>query len=113
MANNPYFDQPSAQPQPRMFNTPLARVVWTLVPALTLGLAAAVPFAVAAVKGVIKPWLASLYAFAEIAVFSIVSASTPNDYGGSPIPGFLMTLLIMTATTHTMLLDHKKISIGR
>ncbi|MEV0322672.1 hypothetical protein ACIBKX_33460 [Streptomyces sp. NPDC050658] len=113
MAGDFSFKQRSTRTRPRMFNTPLARVIWTLVPALTIGLAAALPFVVAAVKGVVKPWLASVYVVAEIAVFVIAGATTPNEYGSSPLPGFLMALFIITATAHTMLLDNERASFGR
>ncbi|MFE9687787.1 hypothetical protein [Streptomyces sp. NPDC006285] len=96
-----------------MFNTTLAKVIWILVPIITIGLAAAVPFVVAAVKSVIKPWLAAAYVITEIAVFSVAIAISPNPDDGSPVPGFLMVLLITMAATHTALLDNDKISVGK
>ncbi|WP_326787870.1 hypothetical protein [Streptomyces sp. NBC_00151] len=110
---NPYFNQPLAPARPRMFGTTLAKVIWILVPILSAGLAAAVPFVVAAVKGVVKPWLAAAYAVGEIAVFSIAFAISPNPDDKSPVPGFLLVLLIVTAATHTALLDNDKVSVGK
>ncbi|MGW9058880.1 hypothetical protein [Streptomyces sp. NPDC055733] len=110
---SPYINAPLTPARPRMYATTLAKVIWTLVPILTLGLAAAVPFVVAATKGVVKPWLAGVYIVAEIAVFSAAIAISPDPDSSSPVPGFLMTLLIITAATHAALLDNDKISIGK
>jgi hypothetical protein len=96
-----------------MFGSTLAKVVWTLVPIVTAGLAAAVPFVVAAVKGVVKPWLAGVYIVGEIAIFSVAFAISPDPNDTSPVPGFLMVLLIITAATHTALLDNDKINVGK
>ncbi|MFF9153848.1 hypothetical protein ACF1AB_16645 [Streptomyces sp. NPDC014846] len=113
MATNPYLTAPLTPARPRMFNSTVAKVIWTLVPILSLGLAAAVPFVVAAVKGVVKPWLAVTYVVGEIAVFIAALAISPTGKGDSPVPGFLLTLLIITAATHTALLDNEKITIGK
>lgn len=113
MASNPYFNTPLASTRPRMFATPKAKVIWTLVPILSAGLAAAVPFVVAAVKGVVKPWLAGAYIVGEIAIFSIAFAISPDPKDTSPVPGFLMVLLIITAATHTALLDNERITVGK
>ncbi|NEC92188.1 hypothetical protein [Streptomyces sp. SID12501] len=113
MASSPYFNQPLAPARPRMFNTTIAKVIWTIVPVVTLGLCAAVPFVVAAVKGVVKPWLAITYVVGEIAIIGIAMAIDPSGDGGSPIAGFLLLILIITAATHTALLDNDKISIGK
>ncbi|MCW8378328.1 hypothetical protein [Streptomyces justiciae] len=113
MASNPYFNQPLTPTRPRMFNSTIAKVMWTMVPIVTLGLAAAVPFVVAAVKGVVKPWLAVVYVAGEVAVFSIAISISPDPDSTSPVPGFLMVLLIITAATHTALLDNDKISVGK
>jgi hypothetical protein len=113
MASNPYFNQPLAPARPRMFNSTPAKVIWILVPIVTLGLAAAVPFVVAAVKGVVKPWLAVTYAAGEIAVFLIAFLISPDADDTSPLPGFLMVLLIITSATHTALLDNDKITVGK
>ncbi|MEU3851752.1 hypothetical protein [Streptomyces sp. NPDC029554] len=110
---SPYINQPYTPARPRMFNTTLAKVIWTLVPILSAGLAAAVPFVVAAVKGVVKPWLAGVYIVGEIAIFSIAFAISPNPDDTSPVPGFLMVLLIIAAATHTALLDNEKITVGK
>ncbi|MGW1591780.1 hypothetical protein [Streptomyces sp. NPDC002386] len=113
MATNPYFNQPLAPVRPRMFRSVIAKIVWTLVPIVSAGLAAAVPFVVAAVKGVVKPWLAITYVIGEIAVFSAAFAISPDPKDDSPVPGFLMVLLIITAATHTALLDNEKITVGK
>ncbi|MEU6597896.1 hypothetical protein [Streptomyces flaveolus] len=110
---SPYITQPIVPNRPRMFATTLAKVIWTLVPIITAGLAAAVPFVVAAVKGVIRPWLAVTYVIGEIAAFSIAFAISPDPDDTSPVPGFLLALLIITAATHTALLDNEKINIGK
>jgi hypothetical protein len=96
-----------------MYASTLAKVIWTLVPIVTVGLAAAVPFVVAAVKGVVKPWLAIGYVVLEIAVYSVALAISPDGSGSNPVPGFLLVLLIITAATHTALLDNEKITVGK
>ncbi|MEU9214044.1 transposase [Streptomyces sp. NPDC048415] len=113
MASNPYFNQPLTPARPRMFDTARAKVIWILVPIVSAGLAAAVPFVVAAVKGVVKPWLAVTYAVGEIAIFGTAIAISPDPNDPNPVPGFLMVMLIITAATHTALLDNDKISIGK
>lgn len=111
---SPYINAPLNPPiRPRMYASTIAKVVWTLVPIVTVGLAAAVPFVVAAVKGVVKPWLAVTYVVGEIAVFSVAFAISPNPDDTSPVPGFLMVLLVITAATHTALLDNDRISVGK
>jgi hypothetical protein len=112
---SPYINAPLNPPaRPRMFNTTIAKVIWTLVPIVTIGLAAAVPFVVAAVKGVVKPWLAITYVAGEIAIFLLALVISPNEGdAGSPFAGFLMIILMITAATHTALLDNEKINIGK
>ncbi|MEW1994129.1 hypothetical protein ACFWFH_10875 [Streptomyces coelicoflavus] len=110
---SPYINAPLTPARPRMYASSLAKVVWTLVPIVTLGLAAAVPFVVAAVKGVVKPWLAGVYIVGEVAVFSVAIAISPDADDTNPVPGFLMVLLIITAATHTALLDNDRIGIGK
>ncbi|MFJ8192802.1 hypothetical protein ACIQ8D_24025 [Streptomyces sp. NPDC096094] len=110
---SPYINQPYTPARPRMYASTIAKVIWTLVPIVTAGLAAAVPFVVAAVKGVVKPWLAITYVVGEIAIFSVAFAISPDPDSTSPVPGFLMVLLIITAATHAALLDNDKISIGK
>ncbi|OWA11554.1 hypothetical protein B9W62_05575 [Streptomyces sp. CS113] len=109
---SPYINAPLTPTRPRIYTSILAKVVWTLVPIVTLGLAAAVPFVVAAVKGVVKPWLAGVYIVGD-AVFSAAMAISPGADDTNPVPGFLMVLLIITAATHTALLDNERISIGK
>ncbi|MFJ3339403.1 hypothetical protein [Streptomyces sp. NPDC086766] len=59
-----------------------------------------------------KPWLAITYVVGEIAVFSVAFAISPNTKDDSPVPGFLMVLLLITAAMHTALLDNEKITVG-
>ncbi|MDN3244124.1 hypothetical protein [Streptomyces sp. ZSW22] len=110
---SPYINQPYTPARPRMYATTLAKIVWTLVPIVTLGLAAAVPFVVAAVKSVVKPWLAITYIVGEIAIVATALALDPQGDDGNPIAGFLLILLIITAATHAALLDNDKIAIGK
>jgi hypothetical protein len=113
MATNPYFNQPLTPARPRMFNTTIAKVIWTLVPLVTIGFAAAVPFVVAAVKGVIKPWLAAAYVAAEVVVLVLAVALDPQGNDANPVGGLLLILLMITAATHTALLDNDKITVGK
>ncbi|SFY52083.1 hypothetical protein [Streptomyces sp. F-1] len=113
MATNPYFTTPITPTRPRMYNTTIAKVIWTLVPIVTAGLAGAVPFVVAAVKGVVKPWLAVVYVVVEIAVYSVAISISPSANDDNPWPGFLMILWIITAATHTSLLDNEKVNVGK
>ncbi|CAM5319187.1 hypothetical protein [Streptomyces chartreusis] len=113
MSDSPYFNQPLTPTQPRMFNSTLAKVIWILVPIVTVGLAAAVPFVVATVKGVVKPWLAITYVVLELAIFGGSLALDPKADSGNPLPGFLIVVLIIAAATHTALLDNEKIKIGK
>ncbi|MBL1100867.1 hypothetical protein [Streptomyces coffeae] len=96
--------------RPRMFNTRTAQVLWTLLPILTVAFAAAVPFVAAAVKGVVKPWIAGVYICAEIAVFGVVLGVAD---GKSPVPGFLLVLFITVAATHTSLMDSERVTVGK
>ncbi|MGW5610139.1 hypothetical protein ACWEWI_29450 [Streptomyces sp. NPDC003753] len=108
---NPYINAPITPTRPRMFGSALARVIWTLVPIVSLSLLAAVPFVVAAVKGVIKPWLAIVYVVAEIAILVFSTAVSGNDPHNWT--GLLLILLIIVSATHTALLDSDKIRIGK
>jgi hypothetical protein len=42
-----------------------------------------------------------------------MAISPTGDDANSPFAGFLMIILIITAATHTALLDNEKISIGK
>lgn len=113
---NPYQPQPSPfvtgslpAARPRMFNSTLSKVIWVLVPIITISIGAAVPFVVAAVKGVIKPWLAVVYVAAEVLILGI---STALD-GESSFVGMLMIFLIVASATHTSLLDNDRLNIGK
>ncbi|WP_329214824.1 hypothetical protein OG352_05270 [Streptomyces sp. NBC_01485] len=108
---NPYVNAPITPPRPRMFGSTLARVVWTLVPVLSLGLLAAVPLVAAAVKGVIKPWLAGVYVAVEVAVLIFATAVSGND--PQNWTGLLLVLLLLISATHTALLDSERIRIGK
>lgn len=110
---SPYINQPYTPARPRMFNNTLTKVIWTTVPIVTISLCAAVPFVVAAVKGVIKPWLAATYVAAEVAVLVAATALDPKGDETSPVAGLLLILLIITSATHTALLDNDKIAIGK
>lgn len=108
---NPYVNAPLTPGRPRMYGSTLARVLWTLVPVVSLSLLAAVPFVVAAVKGVVKPWLAVAYVVAEIVVLVIttaISGSDPQNWAG-----LLLILLMIVAATHTALLDNERVRIGK
>lgn len=111
MTTNPYLNAPLSPTRPKMFGSPLAKVVWTLVPIVSISLAAAVTFVVAAVKGVIKPWLAGVYVAAEVLILILATAIDPQ--GDSPFAGMLLILLIVTAATHTALLDNDKVTVGK
>lgn len=110
---SPYLNAPLTPARPRMFNSSTAKVIWTLVPILSFSVAAAVPFVVAAVKGVIKPWLAGVYVAAEVLVLVIATALDPKGTSDSPAAGLLLILLIVTTATHTALLDNDKITVGK
>ncbi|MFE9776367.1 hypothetical protein ACFYOV_32870 [Streptomyces sp. NPDC005931] len=111
---SPYINAPLNPPaRPRMFASTLAKVVWILVPIVTVSIAAAVPFVVAATKGVIKPWLAGVYVAAEVLVLVLATALDPKGDATSPVAGLLLILLIVTSATHTALLDNDKITIGK
>ncbi|NUO42390.1 MAG: hypothetical protein HOV82_10160 [Streptomyces sp.] len=111
---SPYINTPYPTPaRPRMFSNTLAKVVWTLVPLVTISLAAAVPFVVAAVKGVVKPWLAITYVAAEVIVLVLATVLDPKGDATSPLAGLLLILLMITAATHTALLDNDKINVGK
>jgi hypothetical protein len=97
--------------RPRMFNSTVARVIWTLVPIITISIGSAIPFVVAAVKGVVKPWVAVAYVVVEVLILGISTAAAPE--GESPFIGLLLILLIATSATHTALLDSDKVTIGK
>lgn len=106
---NPYATAPYPAARPRMFGGPLARVVWTLVPVLSLGFLAPLPFVVAAVKRVVAWWLPVTYIVNTIVVMTVVML-TPD---GTSLPGLLVIVLMITAATHTALLDNTSVTIGK
>lgn len=71
---SPYVTGPLPTGRPRMFNSSIAKAIWILVPILTISIGAAAPFVVAAVNGVIKPWLAAVYVGAEVLILGIGTA---------------------------------------
>ncbi|MEH0402727.1 hypothetical protein AB0I87_12510 [Streptomyces sp. NPDC049952] len=106
---SPFITTPLPAARPRMFNSTVAKAIWILVPILTISIGAAVPFVVAAVKGVVKPWLAIVYVAAEVLILGISTAAN----GDSPFIGMLMIFLIVTSATHTSLLDNDRVNIGK
>ncbi|MCX4823191.1 hypothetical protein OG883_25540 [Streptomyces sp. NBC_01142] len=95
--------------RPPMFNFAAAKVIWALVPIATINIGAAIPFVVAAVKGVIKPWIAVVYVVAEVLILGIGTVVVrPNEE--SPLVGFP---LIATSATHTALLDNDNFRIWK
>lgn len=94
-----------------MFGSKLAQVIWTLVPVISFSLLAAVPFVVAAVKGVVKPWLAVVYVAAELLVLTVTTALSGND--PQNWSGFLLIVLMIVSATHTALLDSDRVRIGK
>lgn len=107
--SSPFVTGPLPAARPRMFNSTLAKVIWVLVPIVTISIGAAVPFVVAAVKGVIKPWPAVVYVAAEVLILGV---STAVD-GESSFVGMLMIFLIVASATHTSLLDNDRLNIGK
>ena len=111
---SPYLGTPQTYGgRPKMFNSTAAQVIWVLAPIITVGIGAAVPFVVAAVKGVIKPWVAVLYTVVEVGLFTLVTALTPSGEEASPFYGLALVLLIVTAATHTGLLDNERVTVGK
>lgn len=106
---SPYVTGPLPTTRPRMFNSTLAKVIWILVPIVTISIGAAVPFVVAAVKGVIKPWLAVVYVAAEVLILGISTAADED----SAFVGMLLILLIVASATHTSLLDNDRVNVGK
>ncbi|MFF8290003.1 hypothetical protein ACF068_12340 [Streptomyces sp. NPDC016309] len=110
---HPYISTPVATGgRPRMFHSTAAKVLWLLVPIVTVSIAAAVPFVVAAVKGVIKPWVAVVYVVVEVLILGVGTVVVGPDEE-SPFVGFLIVMLIVTAATHTALLDNERVTIGK
>ncbi|MFD7237711.1 hypothetical protein ACFWAT_20705 [Streptomyces syringium] len=105
---SPYITTPVPD-RPRMYNTKIAQAIWTAVPVITIGFAAAVPFVVAAVKGVIKPWVPAVYVLAEILTFGTALALDDGGKTEHPLGGLLILALMLTATTHAALLDTCKV----
>ncbi|WP_245239217.1 hypothetical protein [Streptomyces sp. MZ04] len=89
----------------------MARVIWVLVPVISLGFLAALPFVAAAIKHVIKPWVAVVYVVAEVVIIGVaLSISASAD---EPYRGFILILLIAVAATHAAFLDSEKVTVGK
>ncbi|MFD3537602.1 hypothetical protein [Streptomyces sp. NPDC058664] len=109
---SPYITTPmTPNSRPRMFNSTVAKVVWTLVPIATISIGAAIPFVVAALKGVIRPWVAVMYVAVEVLILGILTTAAPDSE--HPFIGMLLILLIATSATHTALLDNDRVTIGK
>jgi hypothetical protein len=91
-----------------MFANITQRVIWTLVPVLSVSLLSFLPFVVAAVKGVVKPWVAAAYVAVEVVVLIVATVAS-----GATWVGLLEIVLLITAATHTNLLDEEVAKIGR
>ncbi|MDX3073593.1 hypothetical protein [Streptomyces sp. MI02-7b] len=98
-----------------MFADTKAKVIWVLVPVISMGLLAALPFVIATVKGVVRPIVPVVYGAATVVAIAIgLSVDAIAGPGNeSPIPGFFLVLLIATAATHTALLDTEYVKFGR
>lgn len=108
---SPYLNAPIPPVgRPRMFNSKIAQFLWTLLPIVSLGLAGAVPLVAAAVKGVVKPVVPAVYVAVELAVFGVAVALGDGDH---PVAGLVLILFIITAATHTALLDSERVTIGK
>ncbi|MCA1218807.1 hypothetical protein [Streptomyces sp. 8L] len=109
---SPYVTAPITPDRPRMFNSTTAHILWVLLPIITISLGAAIPFVVAAVKGVVRPWVAVAYGAVEIGIY-ITSTAMPDPQAGGDFIGLLLILLVVVSATHTGLLDSNKIRIGK
>ena len=79
-------------------------VLWALIPLLSLGLLAPVPFAVAAVRlRQRRMWLVTV-AYAIGSALLIVGAFTPEGGPGDALIGTVILLLMVGGTTHAFLL---------
>jgi DNA uptake protein ComE-like DNA-binding protein len=90
-------------------------ILWALVPALSLGLLAAVPFVHAAVKlRDRRMWVVTAaYAIVELALFvSLGGSGGPEATEGSPLYGGLLVALIITATVHAFLLRGRVFAVS-
>ncbi|MGW1089196.1 hypothetical protein ACWD4L_23470 [Streptomyces sp. NPDC002596] len=108
---NPHINTPLTAARPRMYGSSLARVIWTLVPLVSISLLAAVPFITAAAKGVIKPWMAAVYGRRRgrhPRRLHCHLRQRPEELGRAAAH-----LLISIPATHTALLDSEKTHIGK
>ena len=82
----------------------LGTILWALIPLLSLGLLAPVPFAVAAVRlRQRRMWLVTA-AYAIGSALLIVGAFTPEGGRGDALIGTVILLLMVGGTTHAFLL---------
>jgi hypothetical protein len=110
-SQSPYLTNSYPGPErPKMFRSTGGKVVWVLVPVLSFGILAALPFVVAAVKGVVRPWLACVYGASQVAfmVVATIEGSDSQNWGG-----MLGVVLMAASATHTALLDNERITIGK
>ncbi|MER7171415.1 hypothetical protein [Streptomyces mesophilus] len=106
---SPHLNAPIPGGRPHMYRTTVARAVWVLVPVISLGFLAALPFVAVTIKHVIKPWVAVAYVVAEVVIIGvIVSIGDPGA-----LAGFILILLIAVASTHTAFLDSDKVTVGK
>ncbi|MEV0850613.1 hypothetical protein AB0J21_32990 [Streptomyces sp. NPDC049954] len=62
-------------------------------------------------KRVVKPWVAVVYVVVEVIVLAL--ATTVDREADVPVIGLALMLLMITAATHTALLDSEVVTIGR
>lgn len=114
--HSPYLNNPIPE-RPRMYRNTTARVIYTLIPVVTLGFLAPVPFVVAAWRDVIKPQVAACYVAAWVMFLALASFTPTQVVNGttmaSNITGFWMLLLMITAATHAALLDSDRMTFGK
>lgn len=110
---SPHLTAEAAPARPRMFATRQAKGVWVLVPVTSLGLLSALPFVVAAAKGVVRPVVPVLYGVATVLCCvpaAVVDAARDKR---SLLPALLVVLLMAASSTHTALLDTGRVRLGR
>ncbi|MFB7290579.1 hypothetical protein [Actinacidiphila glaucinigra] len=112
---NPYLSAPAVADRPRIFADLKAKAIWIAVPVISLTLLSALPFVIAAAKGVVRPIVPIVYGAATVATLLIAVAvdAAAGPGNNSPIPGFFLVMLMAVAATHTALLDTEYIKFGR
>jgi Protein of unknown function (DUF3592) len=82
-------------------------ILWALIPLLSLGLLAPVPFAVAAVRlRQRRMWLVTAV-YATGSALLVVGAFSPEGGGGDALFGPVLLLLMVAGTTHAFLLRRR------